>query len=259
MTHAEIEEMLGAYALDAVDADERAEIDAHLAGCPRCRAELAAHLEVAAMLGNSAASTTGRLDEPLEAPDYLWGRIAAALEDEPPALAPILRPSRWTRARVLAPLGAVAAALAVAVGLLASQVGSLDHQVGDLRTALGQVGVSQQVSAALLDPSHRTVALTTALGAPGSSARADVVVLPNGDAYFVNRALSSLDARHTFQLWALANGKVVSLGVLGSAPTTVALLLEPTMTRLMITAEPLGGTPVPTTPVVAQANLPPLA
>ena len=52
MTHDEIEEMLGVYALDALDADERQEIDDHLASCPRCRAELAAHREVAALLGN---------------------------------------------------------------------------------------------------------------------------------------------------------------------------------------------------------------
>ena len=41
-THQEIEELLGAYALDAVDDDERDLVEAHLAGCPRCRAEVAA-------------------------------------------------------------------------------------------------------------------------------------------------------------------------------------------------------------------------
>ena len=60
----------------------------------------------------------------------------------------------------------------------------------------------------------------------------------------------------TFQLWALSRGKVVSLGVLGSHPTGVPIRVEPTMTVLMINAEPLGGTPTPTTPVLVQGNLP---
>src|SRR5205814_1949498 len=50
VTHQEIEELLGAYALDAVDTDERDLVDAHLAGCPRCASEVAGYRETAAML-----------------------------------------------------------------------------------------------------------------------------------------------------------------------------------------------------------------
>ncbi|MGQ0841887.1 anti-sigma factor family protein [Actinokineospora sp.] len=38
--HRGLREMLGAYALDQLDQHERLAIDAHLAGCPACRAEL---------------------------------------------------------------------------------------------------------------------------------------------------------------------------------------------------------------------------
>jgi len=75
MAHHEIEELLGAYALDAVDADEARLVEDHLADCPRCRAEVAEHREVAALL------TTGST-EPV--PDGLWDRIAADLGDTPP-------------------------------------------------------------------------------------------------------------------------------------------------------------------------------
>ncbi|MGZ4705939.1 MAG: anti-sigma factor family protein, partial [Acidimicrobiales bacterium] len=51
----EVEELIGAFALDAVDADEREAVERHLADCPRCRNELAGHLEVAALLGNTGA------------------------------------------------------------------------------------------------------------------------------------------------------------------------------------------------------------
>ena len=37
--HRELRERLGAYVLEALDDDERAEVEAHLAGCPECRAE----------------------------------------------------------------------------------------------------------------------------------------------------------------------------------------------------------------------------
>jgi anti-sigma factor RsiW len=79
MTHDEVSELLGAFALDAVEHDEYEEIEAHLAECPRCRAEVDAHRVVAAALGNSV--------EPL--PDGLWDSIATRLpprqdEEAPP-------------------------------------------------------------------------------------------------------------------------------------------------------------------------------
>ena len=39
-THMNVEELLGVYALDAVDQDERLIVDEHIAVCPRCRNEV---------------------------------------------------------------------------------------------------------------------------------------------------------------------------------------------------------------------------
>lgn len=69
MTHDEITELLGAYALDAVSPEEASEIEQHLAECPRCGAEVAAHREVAGVLGNLGGV----------APAGLWSRIADEL------------------------------------------------------------------------------------------------------------------------------------------------------------------------------------
>jgi anti-sigma-K factor RskA len=239
MTHNEIEELLGAYALDALDADERQEVEDHLATCPRCRAEIAAHREVTALLGNPAG------DVPAVAPDDLWDRISASLQDEPPALSPVVRPTSWRRFALIAPLVAVAAALILVVGLLAAKVGSLDNKVKGLST-------TYSVGAVILNPSHRTVQLTSATG----SWHTEVVVLPDGQGFVINPTMPSLPSSQTFQLWALSGGRAVSLGVLGSRPSGAAIRVEPTMTALMITAEPLGGTPAPTTPVLVRANLP---
>jgi len=240
VTHDEIEEMLGVYALDALDADERQEVEDHLASCPRCRAELAAHREVAVLLGNPVG------DAPAVAPDEVWDRIAASLQDEPPVLSPVARPNFRRRFALFVPLGAVAAGLILTVGLLAAKVGNLSQQVSSLRH-------EATVTSVLLDPAHRTLELTSASHPVW---RATVVILPNGEGYVINPSMPALAGSQTFQLWALSDGRIVSLGVLGSHPAGAAIRVEPTMTVLMINAEPLGGTPTPTTPVLVRGNLP---
>lgn len=236
MTHDEIEELLGAYALDALDNDEREAVEDHLVTCPRCREEVAAHREVAALLGNTTA--------PGAAPHELWDRISASLQDKPPALATI-RPSSWRRLVFIVPLGAAAAALVLAVALLATKVSNLDGEIGSLSKV-------QSVGSVILNPAHRTIRLTSAT----STWQAEAVVLPNGEGYLLNPSMPALGPSQTFQLWALSGGKVVSLGVLGAHPNGVAIRVEPAMTALMITAEPLGGTPEPTTPVLVRGSLP---
>ncbi len=75
-THDEVAELLGAYALHAVDPAERAQVEAHLEVCPRCRAELRDHEAVAGLLGNCGG----------DAPDGLWDRIAGTLEETAPPM-----------------------------------------------------------------------------------------------------------------------------------------------------------------------------
>ncbi len=238
MTHQEIEELLGAYALDALDADERDEVEAHLATCPRCRAEVSAHREVTAMLGNAV------VEGPASAPEDLWDRISTSLQEEPPALVPVVRPSRGRKLALVSVFGAVAAGLILVVGLLAAKVSNLDNQVTSLNH-------QATVSSVILSP-HRTVQLTSTPAAWSVEA----VISASGEGYIINPSMPPLSRSQTFQLWALSRGKVVSLGVLGRRPNGAAIRVEPTMTVLMFTAEPLGGTPVPTTPVLVRGNLP---
>ncbi len=256
MRHEEVEELLGAYALDAVDPSEARAVEDHLATCPRCRAEVEAHREVAAMLGNAGG----------DAPEELWGRIASELDGEARELPPLravergraLRSTgRTGRARPVRPvalsLGALAAALAVVVGLLAAKVGSLDSEVRTISGALSSNGVAEQAALAATDPTHTSVLLRAARGATG---RALIVMLPSGQAYWVTRSgLRPLPGGETYQLWALASGRVVSLGLLGSAPREVAVQVSPNMTEFMVTAEPAGGTTRPTSPVVVAGTV----
>ncbi len=69
-THQEIQEMLGVYALDAVDAETAAMVERHLAECMRCSVEVAQHHEVAGLLANSGGAS----------PAGLWSGIASRLD-----------------------------------------------------------------------------------------------------------------------------------------------------------------------------------
>ncbi len=267
--HSEIESLLGAYALDAVDADEARAVEEHLATCPSCRDELDAHRRVAAMLGDA----DGR------APAGVWDRIAAELRleqagadasssipdtplrlrpptaDGGPAGAPsaVGASSRRRLPSVAAGVLAagVAAGLAIVVGILSSRLSSLDHQVGSMQSALAGRSLQSMALAAALDPRDTTVQLTSA---PAGERATLIVDRDRSTAYFVPAALPSLPSRRTYQLWSLVRGKPVSLGVLGSHAVTSEVHVQPDMSVFMVTAEPEGGTAQPTGTVLVQGS-----
>lgn len=72
-------EALGAYALGQLQRDERAGLEAHLDGCPQCRAELALLEPVAQMLPHADPA---RFESAPQPPPELGARIAAVIEGE---------------------------------------------------------------------------------------------------------------------------------------------------------------------------------
>ena len=96
-------EKLGAYALDHLDDDERAELQAHLDDCPACRVELEQIAPVVTLLPKVDPD---RLAEPLaEPPPHLAERVFESVERE-----------RWREARRTTPgLGWIAAAAIILV------------------------------------------------------------------------------------------------------------------------------------------------
>jgi anti-sigma factor RsiW len=289
MPNDDFEELLGVYALHVCDAAEEAAVTRHLVGCPRCRAELASHEEVAGVLGNLGGAAPDGLW------DRIWGEIASPDQKEetwaaggtagasrlprssahpPPPFAVLdpgpgdgakpptedagaavtseaLRRARRRWAYTLA-AGAVAAALAVVVGLLGTTVGNLNHQVSALNRALVTGGVRGAEQAAVADPNHKAVQLLSSTG----PWKAQLVTLPSGTAFIVPEKMPSISASSTFQAWAIVRGKIVSLGVLGRSGQIHQLLLEPNMTAVLVNTEPLGGTSQPTAPVLLKGALP---
>lgn len=234
--HRELKELLGAYALDAVEPNERADLDAHLLECPTCRAEVAEHRETAATLAVSAGA----------APDKLWARIDAELEPEraAPNVVPLpsTRRRSWTRA-----IASVAAA--AMIGVLGLTVVRQDHRLDRLTEAVGEERVVRAANDALLHPERRVLQLE------GQGGTVDVVMLPDGSGFVVRDTLPALPESRTYQLWALQGETAVSAGVLGPDPDVRPFSIDPTAEVLAVTAEPRGGARKPSTRPLALGKI----
>ena len=254
MTHEEASDLLAAYALDAVDGDEFAELEEHLETCPRCRAELDSLREVATAMGNSV--------EPL--PEGLWSQIALRLpdrqeDDEPPPMpqlaqerrspfrTPAAGPTRRRRVMV-GTVGAIAVAAASVAVVLGIGLVQADNKVSNLQ------GASPAATAALQAPGHQLVVLDSTTS---RTEQAKVVVLPSGQGYLVSSSLPSLDKDRTYQLWAIEGNQPISLGLLGHAPGHAAFTMAGSTrpSHLSITAEPAGGSVFPTGPIIATGTV----
>jgi anti-sigma-K factor RskA len=242
-------ELLGAYALGAVDDGEAAAVRAHLATCAECQAEVAVLW--------TAVDALPALADPLEPPPALRERISSAVLADvpiasvppaplaPPAPPPPLgavpmpepvRPARWWATP--APwVAAAAVLLLVAAGLL----------VWNLR-------LRQELTAT---SGVETVALAPTDAAPGASGEVR---------YDPSNQLLILDAR---DLPPLAPGEVYEVWLIGpeGAPQPAGVFDQPTATHaivadrdqfdtLAITAEPGPlGSVAPTGEIVATAAI----
>ena len=241
--HEEAAQLLGAYALDAVEPDEAEAIAQHLDSCPRCRDELRNHLEVVGVLAYSGQ----------EAPEGLWDRVAASLqppEDGERALSLRLLPpggqgppaSGRPRRQMMAAGSLLAAAAVVVIALLGVQVVRLqhrtDHLSGEVSAMSGQPTMAD-VHQALATPGAKTFALHPA---SGGTANLDAVILPGGQGYLYDARLVPLSADQTYQLWGVVGDQRISYGVLGSTPSPVmAFRASNGVVALAVTAEVAGG------------------
>lgn len=103
-------ELLGAHALGHLRGAERAGLEAHLEGCPECRAELAALEPVVGMLPHADPARFGPAPQP---PPELGRRIAAAVEGERQ------RDEQRQRRRTVGGLAFGGAAVAIVAAVLA--------------------------------------------------------------------------------------------------------------------------------------------
>lgn len=235
-TFDEYSDLLGAFALDAVDDDERERIELHLLECPRCRAEVAEHREVASYLSQSGTS----------APEGVWDRIAAELsppapplrltfvrDDEPAAsaaeaaavagTAPVVpidagrNASRRIRTRTMVAVISVAACIVAALGVVA--VGQT-QRLNRVETALADRSVEDLAHDAMAS-SRLNVKLK------GDVGTAEAVVGDSGQGYLIMNGFPAPKDGDVYQLWGKVDGTVLSLGTFGGDTRVVPFSVDP--------------------------------
>jgi anti-sigma factor RsiW len=222
MESEQLHELSAAYALDALDPDEREEFELHLSTCEQCRAEVASFTGTAAALAYAAppANPPAQLREEI---------LRRAREDGPSA---VVLPFRRRRVEMALSAGlAVAAAAAIVLGIWAN---SLHGKVDQQRSALSARG---QAVAILGDPlaSHR--ALTGAGGQLVVARSGGVLVMPG---------LAAAPKGKTYEAWVIKNGVTKPAGLFSTGQD---VLLGQPVTRgsvVAVTVEPAGGSPQPT-------------
>jgi anti-sigma factor RsiW len=242
LSHEELKSLLAASALNALPSDEADQLDRHLQRCSHCRAELVEFEASASLLAGPS----------LPPPEGLWEEISRTIgqpagEEMPVSLRRVVRRrNKFIQGWTFLATGAVAAAIVLAVWGV-----GLHGQVNRLKSASISSQLQTAVSSALASPDRHLVDLR----ATGGNQVAQAVITTNGTAFLVAKSLPALSAGQTYQLWANSAGKAVSLGVLGQNPAVTVFRFEPHMTELMLTAEPSGGVPAPTTPVIASGAI----
>jgi hypothetical protein len=227
LTPEEIKDLLPAYAIDAVDDDERVAIDAYLAADDDARDEVASIQRAAAFLAHTGGPP----------PVGVWERLEAVIREQPrpegevppPRLVPLARPtSPPDPARPWRWLAAAAMIVAIAFfSLWAFDQGGSDPKIDTAALA----------TAAARNPNARHADLRDDAG--NTVARA--VVLPDGTGYLTSAKLPALGDDRTYQLWGVGDHATISLGVMGTNPKVVAFHVGDAPSALAITNERAGG------------------
>jgi anti-sigma-K factor RskA len=236
MSDADLHLLTGAYAADALSAEERHAFEEHLPRCPSCEQEVRELQATAALLGAAASEAP---------PSSLRSSVLAEARVTPQVASLDAARARRLR-RVSTVLGAAAAVLAVAVIALGAWAASL-HRTAD--SAVAQAAAITQV---LTSPDA-----TTTAGDIAGGGRATVVVSRSQQsAVFVASGLAAPGSGRTYQLWWIdASGSARSAGLVaptsdGSAATVLAGA-PAHAAHVGVTVEPAGGSPAPTThPVI---------
>jgi anti-sigma-K factor RskA len=214
----------GAYAVDALSPDEAEQFATHLEGCPACRDEVRELQETAARMGAAEA---------IAPPPALKARVLAAADRTPQLPPKVARPGRALGRR---PWGWVAAA-AAAVVLLAGTVIGIRAMHNDSESPVASNPVSQVFAASdAKTKSMRTPQGTLTVAASPHS----------GQMAVATDRLRPLPHAKVYQMWAIHNGRVMSVGVVEHPETGKVMPIPAAGTTVAMTVEPAGGSRRPT-------------
>jgi hypothetical protein len=255
LTPAELDELLAAHALDAVDADEREQLEAYLERSEDARRELAELRETASVLAYEGSAP---------APGDLWTRIEDALAVEPPRLLLPLAPARAernervSRGFVAKIAVGIAAASAVAAGvtavLVTDEMSRQEERLDEVAASVAHEGMRSAAAAAATDPRSRVLELESST----SDASATVVAMRDGTAFLMGHEVPRLDADHTYQLWTMtgdpADPDLVPTAVLGRTVDVAAFHASEGSLGYMVSAEQVPGATAPEAGVLLEGH-----
>ncbi len=231
MNTAHVTESIPAYALDCLDADERALVAQHLARCPTCQAELRAYQSVVSDLSLAVPESTppARLRQKI-----LQNAIASRIQ---PAHAPgfFQRLGRFFQA-ALPVWGAVSLVLVLAL-------------------AISNIISWQQLQSR---PNPQTFHVITLSPTDPTDHATALLVISDAGKYgtLVTDNMKVLDSGKQYQLWLIKDGKRTSGGVFTVNSEGYGWLKVDSQTSLLdfqsfgVTIEPKGGSQSPTGPKV---------
>jgi len=229
----ELHHLAGAYALDALDADERRRFEAHYPTCAFCNDEVHDYRETATMLGAAVSSPPSpELRSRVLEEISRTRQIAPQVPDRVVELAARRRVNlSWSSALV----GVAAALLVALIGVVALRGGPVAGPDGEL--------------VELLAAGDTTVAALP--GDDAGTGTVSVIWSANRNAVAVVATdLAALGEDQTYALWALDDDGVATPSLLfdpdddGAVTALGDLDTEPA--RWGITVEPDGGSPAPT-------------
>jgi anti-sigma-K factor RskA len=253
-----LEELLPAYALDALDGDDLHELEEHLAGgCAECERQLA--LWQGDLEALAATVTPVAPSEITRARILRLAGSAAAAPGRPARAAAGI--PWWLTLAALVLLGiavwgfAGQARLRDEVRRLAAardgQAREVDRLSQEVTAARAQTVKAEQALQVLAAPGVQSVALAGLGPSPGARGRA-YVNPASRDALFYAFDLPALPSDKTYELWFIAAGKPVAAGTFAVDPRGAASLRVDRVADVQqiqawaVTVEPSGGVPQPT-------------
>jgi anti-sigma-K factor RskA len=238
-------DLIAAYAVHAVDDDERDFVERHLDDDPAYQFELGRHLEAAAALATEApvpTSTWDAIRARTSGADVMAAPQAETPVPIPTRVANVIaldaaRAARRSRLRVAVVAAAATAAIAIPA--------TLQFAGGSSPSLAALAGRAAKERGA------RTISLKTDTGA----SLADVVVTADGRGYVRRDTLPELPPGQAYQLWAITGTTPVSAGVLGRDPEVVAFTVDAPTSAIAISVEPTAGSTQPSGTPIAVGTL----
>jgi anti-sigma-K factor RskA len=226
--HEELRDDLAAYALGALSTNEADAVAAHLRGCDACNS----HVEWLGRAVDLLPASAPQLDPPPSLKRSLMAEVKADVKRERAAE----RSSRGWRGILLRPAMGIAAGVVLVAGAIAGY-------------ELGPNDSAANVSTVAAVPTTQAggVTMKGTLVRTGDEGRLHVENLPQ------------LDGKRVYQTWLQVDGKMVAstpFVVRQDGTNEVAIDGDlSTASAVLVTTEPNGGSTVPTTKPILEADL----